>query len=156
MKKNKYFLVLMSILFFSTTQAYQTLSSVEVFRYSQKSFVLSDNFTSYESCVSTKKENDLQYSNYKRSECFSDGKGFKYFICDGTMSCVLTKEAPPNEVTPAKTTESSTPGALTSVTISAKNKAQLDTYLQKLEKQKSKYKNVEDYLKQLEKTSSQL
>jgi predicted type IV restriction endonuclease len=41
-------------------------------------------------------------------------------------------------------------------TISVKNKAQLDIYLKKLEKQKLKYKNVEDYIKQLEKTSAQL
>jgi hypothetical protein len=105
--------------------------------------------------VSTKKENDLQYSNYKRSECFSDGKGFKYFICDGTTNCVLTKETPPNEVNQVKTTDAQATTTPTSI-ISTKNRAQLDAYLQKLEKQKSKYKNVEDYLKQLEKTSSQL
>ncbi len=124
----------MSMLILSSTNAITSLSAGEIKTWIQQGYILWDNYKSYSECTSLKDQYNKEYPNYVRSECFSDGEWYKYFICQANDACTLPwgTTVQPSSVQTATTTTNVNSTTNTVKATNVPNQKQLDAFLKQL------------------------
>jgi hypothetical protein len=138
----------------STVHAESTLTASQIKNSVDAGYEVSDNYTTLTECTTKKDAFNLQYTSYKRSDCFRDSIGYKYFICGLGESCTVTAvvAATSSSSTTSSTSTSSTSSAGTQVS----NQDKLDAFLAKVRGMKTELNDDDKYERILNSVISKL
>lgn len=121
------------------------ISQTELSNYLKEWNILSDIFTSQNECNTTKDKYNLEYTSYKRSNCFLNEGKYYYFICQLGNSCSVNTN---QTLTPTNT--------ITTTVQEVPNKAKLDVVLTKISQFRKEFNNDTKYEKLLNQIETQL
>ncbi len=125
----------------SSSVAFSTLSQDEIQSSLSQWYILSDNHTDFQVCTSIKNQYNREYPKYQRSDCFFDGKWYKYFICY-EWACVTSTQV---LVSSSLSSSQESIASLNSTNIKASHQRQLDIFLQKVREQRNILQDDEKY-----------
>ncbi len=133
--------VLIAFIWVSNTFA-SSISQTELDKQTKEGNILSDGYTSQSECTNLKEKYNQEFSNYKRSDCFSNGGKYHYFICPSSSACSVN------------VTETS---SVTSQTfLGVPNQDKLDIFLNKLVSMRKEFNDDAKYKLLLTQVKGQL
>ena len=139
-------LLLVSVV--STVHAESTLTASQIKSSVDAGYEVSDNYTTLTECTTKKDAFNLQYTSYKRSDCFRDSVGYKYFICGIGESCTGTAvvaAATSSTTTSSSTTSSTSTSSTSSAGTQVSNQDKLDAFLAKIRGMKTELNDDDKY-----------
>ncbi|MBW7954808.1 hypothetical protein H3C61_03270 [Candidatus Gracilibacteria bacterium] len=121
-----------------------SITQIELDKQLKEGNILSDGFTTIGECSQTKDKYNMEFTSYKRSDCFLNDGNYKYFICQLNKACnVSTYSDNTNELN-------------TNTATSVPNKDKLDIFLNKIKDMQKEFSDKNKYKDLLVKLESQL
>ncbi len=140
--KKLFSILIITLIWVMWANAELTLTSSDIKSNTDKWYILSDNYLSYNTCITQRDKNNTEYTSYKRSDCFKDSEWYKYFICKLSDSCEIgwvtstSVTAQWVNVSSSTVSTSSTTSSVTTQT-TVTNQDKLDAFLSKVRTMKS-------------------